>query len=80
MKSNAILKYSCEYCDDLYELLKSEDYDFGQKKISINISKHECEVVVEIDANTPQLLKIATTAVNDSCEVIRKTYEVIKNE
>lgn len=80
MKSSATLKYSCEYNDELYELLMSEDYDFGQKEISIKIEKNSTQVIVEIEAKTPQLLKIATTAVNDSCEIIRKTNEVIKNE
>lgn len=80
MKSSATLKYSCEYNGELYELLMSEDYDFGQKEISIKIEKDNTQVIVEIEAKTPQLLKIATTAVNDSCEIIRKTNEVIKNE
>ena len=80
MKSSATLKYSCEYNDDLYELLKSEDYDFGKKEISIDILKQNNEIIVEINAKTPQLLKIATTAVNDSCEIIRKTNEIIENE
>lgn len=80
MKSSATLKYSSSYNDELYNLLMSEDYDFGQKEISIKIEKDSTQVIVEIEAKTPQLLKIATTAVNDSCEIIRKTNEVIKNE
>ncbi|MCH8519985.1 MAG: hypothetical protein LAT82_04495 [Nanoarchaeota archaeon] len=90
MKCSATLRYQTQNPQELYELLISEDYDFKDKEviieISIKISKNdenkntsEEEVVVEIQAATPHLLKVVTTAVNDSCEVIRKTQELIQN-
>ena len=80
MKCSATLTYKVENTKELYELLSSEDYDFKNKEISIEISIDDSnsQVLVQIEAQTPQLLKIATTAVNDSCEVIRKTHEVIQ--
>jgi hypothetical protein len=73
MKSKAILQYMTTQTQLLYDLLSSEDYNFKPKEIEIEILKQENCVEVHIQAETPQLLKIATTAVNDSCEVIRKT-------
>ncbi|MFT4243861.1 MAG: hypothetical protein ACMXYB_00200 [Candidatus Woesearchaeota archaeon] len=80
MKCSATLRYKSKNSKELYELLKSEDYDFKNKQISIEISVDNVnsQVLVEIEAQTPQLLKIVTTAINDSCEVIRKTQEVIQ--
>lgn len=81
MKCSAILKYESKNTQELYELLSSEDYDFGNKEITIKISidNNNSQVLIEIEAQTPQLLKIATTAVNDSCEVIRKTQEIVES-
>ena len=81
MKCSAILKYESKKTQELYELLSSEDYDFGNKEITIKISidNNNSHVLIEIEAQTPQLLKIATTAVNDSCEVIRKTQEIVES-
>lgn len=82
MKCFATLRYQTQNPQELYELLNSEDYNFKDKDILIKISRNDSsleEVIVEIQAATPHLLKVATTAVNDSCEVIRKTHELIKN-
>ena len=78
MKSTAVLQFEVNDTKKLLTLLSSEDYDFNNKQINLQISEVELGVQVTIQASTPQLLKIATTAVCDSCEVIRKTQQTIQ--
>ncbi|MFP4402284.1 MAG: hypothetical protein ACLFPL_03540 [Candidatus Nanoarchaeia archaeon] len=80
MRATATLQFETTYNEVLYDLLQSEDYNFKPKELNIEIIKQPHCVEVQIRANTPQLLKIATTAVSDSCEVIRKTQELVEEQ
>ena len=78
MKSSATLEFQTQDPQKLAELLHSEEYDFNSE-IQISIHKKENGVQVNVLANTPQQLKIGTTAVINSCDVIYKTKQVLND-
>lgn len=79
MKSNATLHFDFQNPKQLYDLLITEDYDFKGKEIEVKINQFDSYVEVIVIASTPQLLKIGTTAVINSCDVIYKTINVVNN-
>lgn len=58
------------------ELLREEDFDFKTKKIEVEILEEEFCVVVKVKANSLLELKVGTSAVMKSLEIISKTLEV----
>lgn len=59
-----------------FTLLKEEDFDFKTKNISVDIEKKDTIIEILIKANSLLEIKIGTTAIIKSLEIIEK---VIKN-
>ena len=59
-----------------YKLLCAEDFDFKTKDIVINIKLEDSRVLVNIDVSCILDLKIATTALIKSLEIIDKTLNI----
>lgn len=69
-------EYSLSLGDNLhnfYSLLKEEDFDFKTKNIQITISKSDDLLFIKIECNSIIDLKIGTTAVQKSLDIIDKT-------
>ena len=59
-----------------FKLLSEEDFDFKTKDINFKISNSSSGVGVSIIANSVLDLKIGTTALIKSLEVIEKTLKI----
>ena len=60
-----------------FQLLSEEDFDFKTKNIGIDILKNDKNTVkVELSCDSLIELKIATTAVIKSLEIIEKTLNI----
>ncbi|MFW5704652.1 MAG: hypothetical protein ACOCXG_02305 [Nanoarchaeota archaeon] len=59
-----------------YNVLKDEDFDFKSKDIFFQVCEKDSSVGVEVRANSILDLKIATSALIKSLEIIQKTLEV----
>lgn len=65
-----------DLCETYFTLLKEEDFNFKTKDILVIVEKKNSIVEILIKANSVLDLKIGTTAVIKSLEIIEK---VIKN-
>ncbi len=74
VKTNLIL--DTIHSDLFYSLLSQEDFDFKTKEISIIISKDGDKVLADIKCSSILDLKIATTAIVKSLEIINKSLEI----
>ena len=77
MQVSAILQFNIGNNEQLYELLESEEFDFT-KEIEITTQKKQECVQVIVKAKNLHYLKIGTTAVIQSCDIIAKTLETVK--
>ena len=59
-----------------YKLLCEEDFDFKTKNITIEVRLENSLVLVEVRANCVLDLKIATSALIKSLEIIERTLNV----
>lgn len=73
--SNFFLDFN-EDVDKYYSLLSNEDFDFKSKNILIKISKKGTSVELYLECDSILDLKIATSAIIRSLEVIKKTLEL----
>jgi len=79
MKLNFVLDLDFEEENNLYyKLLKNEDFDFKTKDIAIIIAQNskDNKIKVEFEVNSVIDLKIASTAVIKSLEIINKTLKI----
>lgn len=63
-------------CELFYRLLTEEDYDFKTKNIKVEILKEDNKVLINLESMSILDLKIATSAVIKSLEIIDKTINV----
>lgn len=75
LKSNFSFDFK-EQSDIYYKLLLEEDFDFKTKNITIQINLKENLVLVFIYASSILDLKIATSALVKSLEIIEKTLNI----
>lgn len=64
------------HVDLFYNLLKEEDFDFKNKNIKFIITKSDNKVIVDINCSNILELKIASSALIKSLEIINKTLEI----
>lgn len=76
MKINTSFELDLDKIDLFYNLLKEEDYDFKTKDIQMKINKNNCVVEVDLTCNNVLELKIASSALIKSLEVISKTLQI----
>ena len=69
-----------ENTNNLFEILKSEDFSFGLKDIKLQIEKKSNKIAVKVNVNTFQDLKISLNAVIKALELYEGTRRVIENE
>lgn len=55
------------------ELLKEEDFDFKTKSVVVNVSLKYSKVFIEVFADSLLELKVGTSSVMKSLEIISKT-------
>ncbi len=65
-----------EYNELFYNLLIEEDFDFKSKKIDIKFLRKDNNIKVNIICETFLDLKIATNALINTLEIIKKTIDV----
>lgn len=77
------MKYSIHYSLSLgenlqtfYSLLKEEDFDFKTKNIVVSISKDDKSLCIKVSCDSLIELKIGTTAVQKSLDIIEKTLNL----
>jgi len=75
--STLILNFG-ENTDTFYSLLLEEDFDFKTKNININFLKNNDKIEINFQVSKILDLKIASSAVIKSLEVIDKTMQIDK--
>ena len=65
-----------EEVEKYFSLLSNEDFDFKSKNILIKIIKKDTKVELYLECDSILDLKIATSSILRSLEVIKKTLEI----
>lgn len=77
MKLNSSYSFNFGELNEIYfKLLFEEDYNFKTKDIKIEITKTDDDLLVMIFTNSVLDLKIATTALIKSLEIIDNTLNI----
>lgn len=76
MKINTSFELDLKDIDMFYKLLTEEDFDFKTKEITIDFNKKNNLVMANINCTNILDLKIASTALIKSLEVITKTLNI----
>ena len=58
------------------QLLQEEDFDFKTKDVKVTILEEDSSLIIDVEANSLLELKIGTSAVMKSLEIISKTLEI----